>query len=216
MSNKVAPSPLYDLLQQLKAEINSGLRVCLPGSISGVDPSTGTVSVKIGIMQKVSQTGFAQGLSISYPELSMCPLFSLQGGGAGVVMPVKVGDECLVLFSDRCIDSWFSSGQPAPLPSSRMHDLSDGLVIVGFNTMVNPLNTPLSPGEGGLCETRNGFGVKVAISPLLHKATVQNATQNLFLTLTTLFSVLAADPGLNGTSHAALAAANVSLAELLY
>lgn len=216
MSNKVAAVPLYDLLQQVKTETLKGLRVCLPASISGVDPATGTVSVVIGVMQKVAQQGLPAGLALAYPELTMCPVFTLQGGGVGAVMPIKVGDECLVVFADRCIDAWFETGQPMPLPSVRMHDISDGFVLVGLNSRAKSLNTPLDPGEGGVCETGNGFGVKVAINPLTHKATIQNATQNLSTILTTLFAALATDPGLNGTSHAALGAANTALAALLY
>lgn len=218
MSNQITAVPLYDMLQQLKTETSKGLRVCLPGSISGIDLSTGTVSVKIGVMQKVAEPGVPSGIAVPYPELTMCPVFSLQGGGVGCIMPIKIGDECLIIFADRCIDNWFSTGQPMPLPSVRMHDIADGFVLVGLNSLAKPLNSSLNTGEGGLCETNNGFGVSVALDPLTHQVAIRNATQSLLTilnllitTLTALNVGIAAESGIIPTAAAAATAANASL-----
>ncbi len=113
-------------------------------------------------------------------------------GGVGAVMPVSVGDGCLVVFSDRCIEAWYQTGQPNPLPSLRMHDIADGFALVGINSTQSPLNTPLDPGEGGLCETKNAFGAKVAVNALTHKVTVQNGTENLATTLSALIAAITA------------------------
>ncbi|WP_284703877.1 Gp138 family membrane-puncturing spike protein, partial [Escherichia coli] len=45
--------------------------------------------------------------------------------------PVKEGDECLVIFADRCIDFWWQSGGVQEPVDGRMHDLSDAFCIVG-------------------------------------------------------------------------------------
>jgi hypothetical protein len=45
--------------------------------------------------------------------------------------PVKEGDECLVIFADRCIDFWWQSGGIQEPVDGRMHDLSDAFCIVG-------------------------------------------------------------------------------------
>lgn len=223
MSNKVAFSPLYDLLKQLKSEIFSDLRVCLPGAISGINLVNGTVSVDLGVMQKVAQQNFPGGRDFFYPQLTNCPVFNIQGGGVGAVMPIKIGDECLVVFSDRAVNSWFLTGQPTPLPSLRMHNITDGFVLIGLNSLAQPLKTSLSVvGEGGLCETNStvpGSGAKVAIDPLTHKISISNGVggvNSLGLILTTLFTILESDPGLSGTSHTALASAVSSVNSLLY
>jgi hypothetical protein len=188
--NKVAPSPLYDILKQLKSEIFSDLRVCLPGTITAVNAENGTVSVAPGVMQNVAQLGLTSGLDFTYPQLTGLPVFTVQGGGVGAVMPVKIGDGCLVVFSDRALDSWFTTGQAAPLPSLRMHNITDGIALVGLNPQTSPLNTPLDPGEGGLCETQNAFGAKVAINPTTHKITLANGTEDLFTSITALTTTL--------------------------
>lgn len=48
-----------------------------------------------------------------------------------MTFPVKAGDECLVVFADRCIDFWWQSGGIQEPVDDRMHDLSDAFCIVG-------------------------------------------------------------------------------------
>ena len=65
------------------------------------------------------------------PKLVDVPVCFPRGGGYTLSFPIVPGDECLVIFSSRCIDSWFASGGYAPPTDHRMHDLSDGFAIVG-------------------------------------------------------------------------------------
>lgn len=190
MSNKVAASPLYDIFQQLKTETFKDLRVCLPGTISGVDAATGTVSVNPGVMQNIAQQGFPKGMDFKYPTLTMCPVFTLQGGGVGAVMPVKIGDECLIVFSDRCIEAWYRTGQANPLPSLRMHDIADGFVLVGLNSAQNKLKTPLAANEGGICATKNLTGAKVVVNSMTNLVDISNGTKNLATILGTLVTTI--------------------------
>lgn len=217
MGNKLSYSPLYDTLQQLKSEIFKGLRVCVPGSIAAVN-SDGTVNVQVGLMQNVTQQNTPLGLPVTYPLLTMCPVFTLQGGGIGAVMPIKKNDECIVVFSDRCIENWFSTGQPNPLPSLRMHDISDGFVFVGLNSMANPLLTPLNANEGGICDTKNALGAKVAVNSTTHKITIANATQDLATILGNLVIALGvlntAIAGESATIPAAASAAAANTAAI--
>jgi hypothetical protein len=71
-----------------------------------------------------------------------------------------------------------------------MHDISDGFVLVGINSQVSPVLSPLAVGEGGIAETESSLGAKVAINPTTHKVTVANATQNLATTLALLMTTL--------------------------
>ena len=45
------------------------------------------------------------------------------------------GDECLVVFADRCINSWWYQGGVQPPEEIRFHDLSDGFAFVGFRSL---------------------------------------------------------------------------------
>ena len=49
--------------------------------------------------------------------------------------PINSGDECLLLFADREIESWFINGNTNPLAYSRMHDETDCIAIVGLRSL---------------------------------------------------------------------------------
>lgn len=49
--------------------------------------------------------------------------------------PLKPGDECFLLFSDREIESWFITGDAQPEGHTRMHALTDAIVIVGLRSL---------------------------------------------------------------------------------
>lgn len=76
---------------------------------------------------------------VSYPALVKCPVVFMSGGAGALTFPIAVGDTCLVIFADRDIDGWFSSGQVGPPNSDRMHDLSDGIALVGIRSLANSL-----------------------------------------------------------------------------
>lgn len=49
--------------------------------------------------------------------------------------PLTEGMECVVLFSDREIESWFINGDVNPRAYERMHDLTDAIAIVGIRSL---------------------------------------------------------------------------------
>lgn len=51
--------------------------------------------------------------------------------------PVNKGDECLLLFADREIESWFINGNTNPVKHSRMHDETDCLAVFGLRSLPN-------------------------------------------------------------------------------
>ena len=83
------------------------------------------------------------------PLLVDCPVQWQGGGGVTTTFPIRPsvvtngvsdgsGDECLIILASRCIDSWWQQGfKPGPAmnpPSLRMHNLSDGYVLVGVRS----------------------------------------------------------------------------------
>lgn len=200
--------PLYDTLMGLKQDVMRSLRCCVPGQIIAYSPVTRTADIQISLLQQSSN-----GSAPQYPQLLGCPIFTLQGGGVSIGMPIEPGDECLVIFSDRCIDAWFETGTPQPLPNFRMHDLSDGFALVGLNSLANTLDTALLSGEGGIADNQ----ARVAI--LTGKIAISNQTQSLFLILTTLLSALASMTTASvasGATQALIAPLVAQLAALLY
>lgn len=54
--------------------------------------------------------------------------------------PLQQGDECILLFSDREIESWFINGDVNPEGYTRMHDLTDAVAIVGIRSLPKMIN----------------------------------------------------------------------------
>lgn len=148
------PNPLYftpDLkefisrqMRAISAEINS----CLIGSITAIN-ANGTISVAVSFQKiirgivAIPNSNIMGDQIINYPALVNVPVFTYQGGGAYISMPIAIGDSCLLLFCDRDMDIWFETGQVAPPNSDRLHNINDAFAIVGINNLQNilPVNT---------------------------------------------------------------------------
>lgn len=115
---------------QLYNTIFSMLRVSLPGIVQSFDPATCTCTVQPAITgQGIDEKGHIQ--SAPLPLLTDVPVIFPRGGGCTITFPVKAGDECLVVFSDRCIDFWWQNGGIQEPVDPRQHDLSDAFAFVG-------------------------------------------------------------------------------------
>lgn len=51
--------------------------------------------------------------------------------------PIKAGDECVLLFADREIESWFINGEANPESYPRMHEMTDAVAIFGIRSLPN-------------------------------------------------------------------------------
>lgn len=115
---------------RLASSILSTLRVSMPGIVQSFDPDTVTAVVQPAIKgDELDENGVSQ--SITLPLLVDVPVIFPRGGGCTLTFPVKAGDECLVIFSDRCIDFWWQNGGIQEPVDDRVHDLSDAFAIVG-------------------------------------------------------------------------------------
>lgn len=100
---------------------------------------------------------------VDMPVLVDCPVVFPNGGGFLVTVPIKVGDEVLVIFSSRCIDAWWQSGGLQNQAELRMHDLSDGFAIPGLRSLVR---TPAGAINADNLQVRNDAGdVYIELTP---------------------------------------------------
>ncbi|BEL75359.1 Gp138 family membrane-puncturing spike protein [Serratia marcescens] len=114
----------------LTDDIMSNLRVALPGIIQSFDPETVTCVVQPAVKGYESDDAGKKS-SLSLPLMVDIPVIFPRGGGITLTFPVKAGDECLLVFADRCIDFWWQNGGVQEPVDGRMHDLSDAFAIVG-------------------------------------------------------------------------------------
>ena len=106
------------------------LHTAMPGIIQSFDAARMTCTIQPAIRGAIVQPS-GQAQAVDLPMLVDCPVVFPGGGGYILTYPLKAGDECLVVFSERCIDAWWQSGGVQAAAEYRLHDLSDGFVIPG-------------------------------------------------------------------------------------
>lgn len=164
-----------DLAETFKSEretTKNQIRVALPGIIQSFDPDAVTAVVQPAI-RSVETDNDGNRITKNYPLLVDVPVVFPRGGGCTLTFPVKAGDECLVIFADRCIDFWCQNGGVQEPVDDRMHDLSDAFCIVGPQSQakkISSINTSavelrsddgsaklsLNPGSGTISGTAPG------------------------------------------------------------
>jgi hypothetical protein len=125
------------------------LHTCLPGIIHAYDATKQTAEVQPAIKRIFTEKG-----AVNLPLCVDVPVVFPGGGNFYLTFPVTVGDECLLVFSERCIDGWAIDGVISEPEDYRQHDLSDGFAFVGVNSQPNKLTGVSSVGA----ELRNRAG----------------------------------------------------------
>src|SRR5574343_882873 len=165
---KVQPS-LKDVCDILKKDIMQSLNCHAVGTIRAFDSAKQTVSVSINykkIYYVQNSDGSYTQKTKDYPLLIDVPLIVLQGGQTCLTFPIAVGDTCLVLFNDRDIDNWYTSGATSNAPDTqRLHSMSDGLALIGLRAATNPI-APYNTTHAML-QWKNGGKVGVSSSKVL-------------------------------------------------
>lgn len=107
----------------------ANLWTATPGVVSAVNLAAQTVSVQPSIQGTVTAPDGSTQL-VNLPLLVDVPIVWPRAGGFALTFPIAAGDEVLVVFASRCIDSWWQSGGVGAPAEARMHDLSDGFAIL--------------------------------------------------------------------------------------
>jgi len=124
------------LQNYLKQEIFGDLNCHQIGIINTFYPATQTADIQIAMGELFN------GNLKQYPQLQQVPVIILHGGSGAITFPIQAGDQCLVLFNDRDMDTWYTSNQTGLPPNTyRMHNLSDGFALVGLFSGKNHLNS---------------------------------------------------------------------------
>lgn len=137
--NDKAKQVAGDEYSDRQAQIDNKLmdvHTALPAIIISFDPEKRTVSAQPTI-QRVFSEGEGKAGADNLPPCVDVPVVFPMGGGYELTFPINKGDECLLIFAERCIDSWFETGRPSEPADFRQHDLSDAFAIVGVRSLAN-------------------------------------------------------------------------------
>ena len=138
---------LYNAIESQIKRAQSNVYTALPAKVLSFNGHT--VSCQVMINRVV-----ANGQEITIPPLVDVPAQFPHAGGFCITVPIKEGDEGLVVFSSRCIDGWFASGNASKPLDNRINDLSDGFFIVGCNSVPNKI--PDFYNDGASMQTDDG------------------------------------------------------------
>lgn len=157
---------LAETLRTLQSSVSSQLRVSMPGIVQSFDADNVTCDIQIGIK------GESGGESTNLSVLTNVPVVFPRGGGVTMTFPIKAGDECLLIFGDRCIDFWHQSGDIQETVDERQHDLSDAFALIGPQSQAKKIS--------GISTSAAQFrsddgGAYVEINPTDHTVTVQTS-----------------------------------------
>lgn len=149
MINKI----LEKSLQEFQAKLNT----CIPGRIERYDSKRQTVDV-----QPLLNRRLVSGQHEILPIIPNVPFVFPSAGDRGLFFPVKRGDGCLLLFSQRSLETWKISGGRVTPSDSRKHAFSDAIAIPGLKPFSNdffvrnPDKTQIIQGQTEISVDKNG------------------------------------------------------------
>ena len=110
------------------AGLMAGINTAIPGRVLSFDPATQLAEVQSSIMIK-GDSG-----DVVAPPIIGVPVHFSGGNAFHIEHQIDPGDEGLIVFSQRCIDSWIDQGGDAQQTIVRTFDAGDALFIPGFRS----------------------------------------------------------------------------------
>lgn len=119
------------------------LRCAIPGQVVSFDSVKQTCVVQPTIQEVVllpppstpqnPNPGSSQNIptSVSIDPIQDVPIIMTRVPGWSITLPITEGTECLLIFSDMCIDGWWQNSGVNPQYDRRRHDLSDAMALFG-------------------------------------------------------------------------------------
>lgn len=135
MPHFLPPPDLKDIVDQRVNIKNERLNTFIPARIVSYDNKTQTVTVR-----PVMYESHKDGVSTKFADIPSVPVVFPSAGGGSLTFPIKVGDDCVVLFSQRDFSGWWVTDKvPSQSPTQRYHNYNDAIAIVGLTSRSNSL-----------------------------------------------------------------------------
>lgn len=102
------------------------VHTAIPAIVISFNAEQRTVQAQPAIKRIFREKG-----AVNLPPCVDVPVYFPSGGGFELTFPVAKNDHCLLIFSERCIDGWWATGEILEPQDFRQHDLSDAFALVG-------------------------------------------------------------------------------------
>ena len=118
------------------------LNTCIPAIVDEFDPTTQRVSATPAIMGKYVHPDTQAVTYIQCPKITNIPLAITKGVGLKITYPIKKGENCTLIFSQRSIDNFLIEGgiqrpydtEDPDKTTLRCMDMTDAMCFPGVIT----------------------------------------------------------------------------------
>ena len=194
---------LTEVLELVIANAVGSINVALPAKVLSFDADKQTISAQIAVRANYADPDQDEDdedvlVPVKIPPITNVPVMFPQGGGSSITWPLEKGDDVLLVFCDRSIDEWSSSGSGDNIPLfNRRHEWTDAVAYAGVRPVANPLEADRLP-DDALALTHKATQVRVGDGTFA----VENQANELVAVLTDLVNTLttATMIGPSGTS----------------
>lgn len=156
--------PAPDLKQIVDERIglkNERLNTFIPARIVSYDNKKQTVTVR-----PVMYESDKDGVSRKFADIASVPVVFPSAGGGSLTFPIKAGDDCVVLFSQRDFSGWWVTNKvPSQSPTQRYHDYNDAIAIVGLTSKNNSLEASTENVELTFEDSSGSMLSKITMKP---------------------------------------------------
>lgn len=154
---------LGTLLESAMSQHGENKHTAIPGIV--VSGGGGKVNVKPSLNRRLKD-----GSVESLPVIPNVPVWFPRGGGASITWPVKAGDGCLLVFSERSLDEWKGGGGEFTPDDPRRNGLSDAIAFVGLDA-TGEGSDAIELKMGGVTLEVSGGGVAITGGSVTHNGT---------------------------------------------
>jgi len=124
----MAKTPTLSEVINLAIENNSyNLHTSIPAIVESFDYTKKTISAKIALKRKYK----SENQSKELPILTDIPILYPQTNKSIISFPLEKKDPVLLIFSERSIDAWKTTGGITDPQDTRKHNISDAIAIPG-------------------------------------------------------------------------------------
>lgn len=124
------------------------MRVSMPAEVIRYDHAKQLVDVKPFFKRKAND-----GQLIDPPVIYNVPVAFHRAGEAFITMPIAAGHSVLLVFADRSMEKWLSSGARGDPEDTRHHHISDAIAIPGCYPFSNA--APVHNAEDVIIKNQN-------------------------------------------------------------
>ena len=183
----VTPPTLDTILQRLKTDIFSNLNCHKVGVIQEFNADNQTATIQL--VDTWTIPTYSGSAPARIAPLVCVPVIVLKGASGGLTYPINLGDNCLVLFNDRNLDNWQSSGGIQTPATPRLHSITDAVAIVGLY----PANISIPNYNNSATELDYiSGGDRQAVISLDSKVGISNTSESLKTLITNLINAVLA------------------------